>query len=244
MRDEVALPRTMVWPMAETAPDPSTITLITLEEARALVTATLLSGGYAKARLIKWLHDGLIGWQYEHVFGIRGPKLTFEQEAERVWSHKTLVDFKEGLARKVTCQSPLRYVTVIGIRVVREDIERELARMPRTQFWTAQNPPKKPSVAASMPAPVTASPPPPKLRPLPRSIAKKVARAPQMRRAALALWQDFPDGKSPKTLSAERCRDRLSSAGYWKAENEAFGMANPSADVVGIAMNLFGRTDD
>jgi hypothetical protein len=103
------------------------------------VTETLLSKRYAEAQILKWLHDGLIRWQYERVFGIRGPDRTLKQEAEKLWSHRTVADFEESLARKVTCyhadrRTPLRYINVVGIRVAREDIERQLAQIPRVQL--------------------------------------------------------------------------------------------------------------
>jgi hypothetical protein len=97
-----------------------------------------------------------------------------------------------------------------------------------------------PSVTAtSMP-----NQPSPERRPLPKWIAKELAGRWQAIRAAVAIWQDFPDGKTSNTLSAQRCRDQLSNAGHWKAENEEFGLTDPSSDVVGEVMNLFGRTND
>jgi hypothetical protein len=92
-------------------------------------------------------------------------------------------------------------------------------------------------------APIPNSPPP-KRRPLPERITKELAGRWQAIRAAVALWQAFSDGKTPSTLSAQRCRDQLSNAGYWKAENEEFGLTDPSSDVVGEVMNLFGRIND
>jgi hypothetical protein len=86
---------------------------------------------------------------------------------------------------------------------------------------------------------------PPKPLPLPKSVAKKLKHGPQIDRVYPALQIDFPPhGKTPSTLSAERCRDRLSKAGHWKAENEEFELTDPSPDVVGKAMNLLGRTND
>jgi hypothetical protein len=81
----------------------------------------------------------------------------------------------------------------------------------------------------------------PESRPFPKSIAKKLAGNRQMLRAAYALWQEFPPaGKTPRSLSVRRCRTRLAS--HWEADNEEFGLTDPSEDVVGKAMNLFGRT--
>jgi hypothetical protein len=104
------------------------------------------------------------------------------------------------------------------------------------------------SITTSMPgivATAASNSPASESQPFPKSIAKKLAGSRQMLRAALALWQGFPPaGKTPGTLSAERCRDWLSKAEYWKAENEEFGWTDPSPDVVGKAMNLLGRTND
>jgi hypothetical protein len=94
-------------------------------------------------------------------------------------------------------------------------------------------------------ATAASNPPASESRPFPKSIAKEMAGRWQMIRAGLALWREFPpDGKTPRMMSVQRCTDRLSDAGHWKAENEAFGLTDPSPDVVGEAMNLLGRTND
>jgi hypothetical protein len=86
---------------------------------------------------------------------------------------------------------------------------------------------------------------PSKPLPLPKAVAKRLKHGPQIDRVYLPLRIDFPPyGMTPRSLSAERCKDRLSNAGHWKAENEEFGLTDPSPDVVGIAMNLLGRTTD
>jgi hypothetical protein len=152
--------------MAKQADDLSTsITLITLAAARVLATETLLSKRYAEAQILKWLHDGLIRWQYERVFGIQGPNRTLAQEAEGLWSYKTVMDFEEGLARKVTCyradrRTPVRHIDVIGIRVAREDIEHQLAQIPRVQLGIVASqqslPKKKPPAETSSQAKLSA----------------------------------------------------------------------------------------
>jgi hypothetical protein len=107
--------------------------------------------------IIKWLHRRLIRWQYyERPMGLPAPGRTLEQEAAALWAQptKVLVDWQGSCARRVTvyrqekagCLRPARYVTVIGILVAREDIERELAQMPRTsvESVTAGNQPRSP----------------------------------------------------------------------------------------------------
>jgi hypothetical protein len=129
--------------MAPKADDNSTpITLIPLSAARDLAVETLLSPPWAEQLIIKWLYLRRVRWQYEMVVGQPGPGRTLEQEAKALWAQPTrvLVDWREGCARRVTvyrkdragCLKPARYITVIGIHVVREDIEHQRAQMPRT----------------------------------------------------------------------------------------------------------------
>ena len=102
-----------------------------------------------------------------------------------------------------------------------------------------------PAVATSaMSAPVTtaaSNPPPPKLRSLPKSIAKKLAGKPQMLRVALALWQEFPNGKAPRSLSGKQCARKLSS--YWEADRKR-GLKDPHPEACRRTMKLLGRTAD
>jgi hypothetical protein len=149
--------------MAPKAGDSSTpITLISLSAARDLVVETLLSAEWAGLQLIKWLHLRRVGWQYEMVLGQPAPNRTLEQEAEALWAQPTrvLVDWQGGCAHRVTvyrkdnagCLRPVRRVTVIGIRVVREDIERRLAQIPRALLASVtadgqSNPPEPPPEA-------------------------------------------------------------------------------------------------
>ena len=102
--------------------------------------------------------------------------------------------------------------------------------------------PAKEVVSVTAPTTTTSS-----LKPLllPKSVAKKLRHGGQIDRVYPALQKEFPPhGKTPRTLSAQRCTDRLSNAGHWKAENEEFGLTDPSPDVVGKAMNLLGRTNN
>jgi hypothetical protein len=150
--------------MAGTDDNTTAITLISLAAARELVVETLLSAPWAKQLIIKWLYLRRVRWQYEMVLGQPAPGRTFEQEAEDLWAQPTrvLVDWQEGYACRVTvyrkdragCLKPLCRITVIGIRVVREDIERQLAQMPRALLGSVaagkqlkpleDPPPKKP----------------------------------------------------------------------------------------------------
>jgi hypothetical protein len=133
--------------MAGTDDNTTPITLISLAAARDLVVETLLSAPWAEQLIIKWLYQGHVGWQREMVLGQPGPGRTLDQEAEDLWAQptKVLVDWQQGYACRVTvyrkdkagCLKPLRRVTVIGIRVVREDIERQLAQMSRVLVRSA-----------------------------------------------------------------------------------------------------------
>jgi len=143
--------------MAQKAGDDSTpITLISLLATRDLVVETLLSPQWAGLQIIKWLHLRRVRWQHEMVVGQPGPGRTLEQEAKDLWAQPTrvLVDWQGGCAHRVTvyrkdkagCLTPVRRVTVIGIRIVREDIERQLAQMPRALLGSvaAGNRPRPP----------------------------------------------------------------------------------------------------
>jgi len=147
--------------MAGTDDDTTPITLISLPTARELVVETLLSPPWAEQLIIKWLYQRRrrVRWQYEMVLGQPAPGRTLEQEAEALWAQPTrvLVDWQESCARRVTvyqkdsgCLKPARYIVVIGIRVAREDIERELAQMPRALLGSvaAGNQPKPSPVSA------------------------------------------------------------------------------------------------
>jgi hypothetical protein len=112
------------------------------------------------------------------------------------------------------------------------------------RIWPAVFPAKEAgSITTSMPAsmqevvtvPISNSPPP-KLRPLPKSIAKKLAGKRQMLRVALALWQEFPDGEAPRSMTGKECRRRLSQ--YWT------GGKMPSPETCRRTMNLLGRSAD
>src|SRR5262249_42893998 len=128
--------------MAGTDDNPTPITLISLSAARDLVVETLLSAPWAELQIIKWLHLRRVRWQYKLVVGQPAPGRTLEQEAKDLWAQPTrvLVDWQGGCAHRVTvyrkdkagCLKPARRVTVIGILVVREDIERQLVQMPGT----------------------------------------------------------------------------------------------------------------
>jgi hypothetical protein len=170
--------------MAGTSDDTTPITLISPAAARDLVAEALLSPPWAEQSIIKWLHRRLVRWQYTMVLGQPAPRRTLEQEAEALWAQPTrvLVDWQEGCARRVTVyqvhkqrMKPARYVIVIGIRVVREDVERELARMPRTLVGS--------TAAANPPAPPENSPPkqPPRKTTLKDWLPDAVKRLPRPR---------------------------------------------------------------
>ena len=148
--------------MAGTDDNTTPITLISLLVARDLVVETLLSPPWAEQLIIKWLYLRRVRWQYEMVVGQAAPGRTLEQEAEALWAQPTrvLVDWQEGCARKVTvyrkdkvgCLRPVRYITVIGIRVVREDIEHQRAQTLRTLLGNvAAGSQPKPSQASQQP---------------------------------------------------------------------------------------------
>jgi hypothetical protein len=148
--------------MAGTSDDTTPITLISPVAARDLAVESLLSPRWTELQIIKWLHQRRVRWQYEIVVGQPRPGRTLEQEAEALWAQPTrvLVDWQEGCAHRVTvyrkdktgCLKPLRRVTVVGIHIVREDIERELAQMPRTLVGSIaaanpRNPPQQPQLS-------------------------------------------------------------------------------------------------
>src|SRR5262245_58184343 len=122
------------------AENPTSITLISLAAARDLVVETLFSPPSTEQLIIKWLHLRRVRWRYEMVLGQPASRRTLEQEANDLWAQPTrvLVDWQEGYACRVTvyrkdkdgCLKPARRVTAIGIRIVREDIERQLEQMP------------------------------------------------------------------------------------------------------------------
>jgi hypothetical protein len=152
--------------MAGTNDNPTPISLISLSAARDLVVETLLSRPWAEQLIIKWLHSRPVRWQYRMVKGQPAPARTLEQEAKDLWAQPTrvLVEWREGYACRVTVYrkdkagrlKPLRRVTVIGILIVREDIERELAQMPVTLAGNAAaanqlRPPEGPQSSSEKP---------------------------------------------------------------------------------------------
>lgn len=116
------------------AGNPTSTSVISLSIARDLVTETLLSANWAELWIIKWLHYRRIRWQCELILGQPRSGRTLEQEEEELWSSvkSVRVNWQESLADKVTRRHVdgriLQVITAIGIRVVREDIERQLGR--------------------------------------------------------------------------------------------------------------------
>jgi len=161
-------------------------TPITLLAARDLVVETLLSPPWAEQLIIKWLYQRRVGWQYEMVKGQPAPGRTLEQEAEALWAQPTrvLVDWQESYACRVTvyrkdtgCLKPACRVTVIGIRVVRENIERELAQMPSALLESVaagnqSRPPPRPA-----PSPSSSETPRASLLPVQEASARQASTA-------------------------------------------------------------------
>src|SRR5262249_16744952 len=119
--------------------DSSTPTFISFQEGCELITERNLTSLYSMPQLMLWLHQKHVRWTYEGVYGVPSRRgRTLEQEAENLWSSLRLleserveVDLEENLARKPMVVDAsgkiLVYLIVIGIRVAKEDIERELA---------------------------------------------------------------------------------------------------------------------
>jgi hypothetical protein len=124
------------------AADNSSTTWIPLWVARDLATSVILSPRYAEPQIVKWLHLKRIRWRYVNVYGLAEEGRSLEQEAEELWAtrpSKVLVEWKESFACKPTRFHyrpgrdirPLGYITVIGIEIVRENLERELKALKR-----------------------------------------------------------------------------------------------------------------
>jgi hypothetical protein len=65
----------------------------------------------------------------------------------------------------------------------------------------------------------------------------------QIDRVYSALRKEFPPfGKAPESLSIERIAKKLSR--HWKTERDEEGLDDPSPEVVRIAVNGLGRSDD
>jgi hypothetical protein len=95
---------------------------------------------------------------------------------------------------------------------------------------------------ANLPGAVELQSAPPKPRPFPKAIAKKLAGKRQMLRVALALRQEFPpDGKAPKSLTGKQCAKRLSP--YWEADRKR-GLKDPDPETCRRTMKLLGRAAD
>jgi hypothetical protein len=117
--------------MAKVVAESTSPIWLSLQEARALVTETLLSRQYAEGQTLKWLWQGRIRWRWVQVFGQPRQGRSLKQEADALWANvphpdRTLVDWNESLARKVTVIDEAGRVRgeirVIGIRVARDDI--------------------------------------------------------------------------------------------------------------------------
>jgi hypothetical protein len=151
--------------MAPKAADCSTPTFISFQAGCDLITERNLTSLYSMPQLMKWLHQKRVRWTYEGVFGVPRGGRTLEQEAADLWSVLRLVesarvdvDLEENLARKPmvldASGKPHIYLTVIGIRVCKEDIERELAARHRPVLPI---PPPSKLVLAASEAPDSAS---------------------------------------------------------------------------------------
>jgi hypothetical protein len=109
-------------------------------EGRDLVTTVYLSSRYAEPILVKLLHKKLVRWRYEQVYGLPRPGRTLAQEAENLWARRpwtVLVEWPESFAHKqLPMDDPSRStkcsITVIGIRVAREDILKHLPKLNST----------------------------------------------------------------------------------------------------------------
>jgi hypothetical protein len=108
------------------------ITWISLQEARNIVIAVMLTQAYAIPTISKWIAQKRVRYIWMEVFGVPRMGWSLDQEARAVWDerpHRVLLDYKQSSAHK-----PVHYpngwkgyITIIGIRVAREDIEAALA---------------------------------------------------------------------------------------------------------------------
>ena len=105
---------------------------ISLQEAWDTVIAVMLTRAYVGPQIVKWLWQKRVRWTFVRVFGVPRAGWSLDQEARALWDHsphKVLVDYEQSSAHKpaIFPSGGKGYITVIGIRVAREDIETVLA---------------------------------------------------------------------------------------------------------------------
>jgi hypothetical protein len=138
--------------MAKADGKSSPVTWITLSVARDLAIPVIHSPRYAEPQIVKWLHLKRIRWRYVNVYGLAEEGRSLEQEAKELWAtrpSKVLVEWEESFACKPTRFHyrpgrdirPLGHITVIGIEIVREDLERTLETLERGEVAPISSPP-------------------------------------------------------------------------------------------------------
>jgi hypothetical protein len=210
MRDEAALPRTMVQPMAETAPDPITPVRLPLSKALARAKEVMGSLELAQAPIVRWLTsvsdplrfgahgiDGILPGEV-----LKGmPRKQAEAEALRnlFGPGQFSIEWEEDWVRR---QDGVFVFTVYGFRVDAEDFEARLSTLSQVPLTKA---------ASSIPAlAATSNPSAPAPRPFPKSLAKKLAGKRGMLPVARALWKECPPkGKAPISWTGKECSRRL-----------------------------------
>ena len=105
---------------------------ISLQEAWDTVIAVMLTRAYVGPHIVKCLWQKRVRWTFVRVFGVPRAGWSLDQEARALWDHsphKVLVDYEQSSAHKpaIFPSGGKGYITVIGIRVAREDIETVLA---------------------------------------------------------------------------------------------------------------------
>ena len=105
---------------------------ISLQEAWDTVIAVMLTRAYVGPQIVKWLWQKRVRWTFVKVFGVPRTGWSLDQEAGALWDHsphKVLVDYEQSSAHKpvIFSSGGKGYITVIGVRVAREDIEAALA---------------------------------------------------------------------------------------------------------------------
>jgi hypothetical protein len=133
--------------MAKKADGESSTTWISLSVARDLATPVILSPRFAEAQIMKWLHYEKIGWRYITAYGLPRQGRTKEQEADKLWlehPERVLIEWRESFARKDLQKGVdgkiLYYVIVVGIEIVREDLERMLKALRRDEVAEVPSP--------------------------------------------------------------------------------------------------------
>jgi hypothetical protein len=115
--------------MAETV---DKVTWISLQAAREIVTVVMLTRSYAGPQIVKWLWQKRVRWTFVKVFGVPRTGWSLDQEARALWDHhphKVPVDYEQSSAHKpvIFPSGGKGHITIIGVRVAKEDIEAALA---------------------------------------------------------------------------------------------------------------------